>query len=48
MYYIRGTLLCVYSSTAEREEGRLKNEMKRLHSEREDLKEKMNIYEVLL
>ena len=31
---------------AEREEGRLKDEMRRLHLEREDLKEKMNIYEV--
>ena len=32
--------------TAEREEGRLKDEMRRLRLDREDLKEKMNIYEV--
>ena len=36
--------MCV--CVAEREEGRLKTEMRRLHLEREDLKEKMNIYEV--
>lgn len=32
--------------TAEREDGRLKTEMKRAHSELEDIKEQMNIYEV--
>lgn len=37
-------IVCV--CTAEREEGRLKDEMRRFHLEREDLKEKMNIYEV--
>ena len=37
-------VLCAY--IAEREEGRLKDEMRRLHLEREDLKEKMNTYEV--
>lgn len=31
---------------AEREEGRLKDEVKRMEQERGDLKEKMNIYEV--
>ena len=35
-----------FLATAEREEGRLKDEMRRLRVEREDLKEKMNIYEV--
>ena len=38
--------VCVCVCVAEREEGRLKAEMRRLHLEREDLKEKMNIYEV--
>ncbi len=38
--------MCVCVCAAEREEGRLKDEMRRLHLEREDLKEKMNIYEV--
>lgn len=33
--------------SAEREEGRLKDEMRRLQLEREDFKEKMNIYEVM-
>ena len=32
--------------TAEREDGRLKVEMKRAHSQLEDIQEQMNIYEV--
>lgn len=41
-----GCSLVVAMVTAEREDGRLKVEMKRAHSRLEDIQEQMNIYEV--
>lgn len=50
LVYVRTYVISVHwfvtMVAAEREDGRLKVEIKRAHSELEDIKEQMNVYEV--
>lgn len=44
--HLTNSILCMIFMLAEREEGRLNNELRRLNFEQDELKDKRNTYEV--